>query len=376
MQFKLRTLDALCVAGAVEDCLDRLRVLQTMTPNVITQRDEMSNLLGDAVARIIKEQKRCEARYEKLVKRRSELKSLANKTRYKKNQQKIEEQARELQKLTRELCKRLRESPNVSDNLMKIQTQRTNLISLFESFHTELLKGHSFTGIAKWTADLYASYRHTVETIQSDNEMKRQIASLNARIQQTEKEMTEKMEELDLSIREHKDQLAAVLSMNETEAARRNDELQAREGAVRRMNELTQAKLARQSRELRMIQETEGHVHDISLKYFERRRQTIGTMTQEWEERYQRETTDKKAELKRLTDRIEKATRDTIELEPKKEESEQLLKLEQVRDKQRAMQNENLSQMERFMGKLKVVYALHARKRGPLPRPKKRRRRG
>ena len=131
MQCQLQPLEAICVAGAVEDCLDRLRVLQSLTPNVITQRDELSNILGDTVAQIIEQQKKCEANYERLVKQRSELKSLSNKTRYKQNQEAIEQQARELQELTCDLCKRLRESQNVSENLMKIQNLRTELITLF-----------------------------------------------------------------------------------------------------------------------------------------------------------------------------------------------------------------------------------------------------
>ena len=57
MQCKLRPLEAFCVAGAVEDGLDRLRVLQSLTPQVITQRDELSNLLGETVAQIIENQK-------------------------------------------------------------------------------------------------------------------------------------------------------------------------------------------------------------------------------------------------------------------------------------------------------------------------------
>ena len=150
-QCQLQPLEAICVAGAVEDCLDRLRVLQSLTPNVITQRDELSNILGDTVAQIIEQQKKCEANYERLVKQRSELKSLSNKTRYKQNQEAIEKQARELQELTCDLCKRLRESPNVSENLMKIQNLRTELITLFESFRAELLDKRTFVGIAQAT---------------------------------------------------------------------------------------------------------------------------------------------------------------------------------------------------------------------------------
>jgi hypothetical protein len=181
MQCKLRPLEAICVAGAVEDCLDRLRVLQSLTPNVITQRDELSNILGDTVAQIIEQQKKCEHEYEELVKRRSELKSLSNKTRYKKNQERIQEKALELKTLTADLCKRLRESPNVSENLLKIQNERSNLITIFESMRTELLTTRSFQGIAQKAGKMRAHYENMTQVVLAEKEMERPIEDLNAK---------------------------------------------------------------------------------------------------------------------------------------------------------------------------------------------------
>jgi hypothetical protein len=68
MNTKLQYLETICVSGAVEDVLYLLRILQSLTPNVITQRDEFSNILGDKVAQTIQEQKSCEDRSENLLK--------------------------------------------------------------------------------------------------------------------------------------------------------------------------------------------------------------------------------------------------------------------------------------------------------------------
>ena len=71
-----------------------------------------------------------------------------------------------------------------------------------------------------------------------------------------------------------------------------------------------------------------------------------------------------------MTDRIEKATTDFTVLKPKKEESDKLLKLELERSKERARQTEIYSQQSTFMNKLKLLYVLRHRLRGPLPKPK------
>jgi hypothetical protein len=372
MQCKLRPLEAICVAGAVEDCLDRLRVLQSLTPNVLTQRDELSNILGDTVAQIIQQQKRCEQEYEELVKRRSELKSLSNKTRYKKNQERIQEKAQELKTLTTDLCKRLRESPNVSENLFKIQTQRSNLISIFESFRTELLASRSFQGIAQKADSMKAAYDNMTQVILQEKEMQRQIEELNTNVQRTEQDMQQRLERLEAQIKEQKELLMQKQSDNDAEKAQRDDERDARMAAAIKMNSLAASKLTKQLVAARRALENERHVHDESMQFFNRRRSKIQQDTQERQEKYDKDTTQEAKTLKGLTDRIEKATKEFGVLQPKKEESDRLLKLETVRSLARAKHSEVYAQQVRFMNKIKLIFMLHA-KIVPPPVQKKRR---
>lgn len=370
MQCKLRPLEAICVAGTVEDCLDRLRVLQSLTPNVITQRDELSNILGNTVAQIIKEQKTCEDRYEELVKRRSELKSLSNKTRYKKNQEKIEAKARELQTLTRELCKHLRESPNVSDNLLKIQNERSSLITLFEGFKKELLDHYSFTDIAKWTSDRTTAYNKMMQVMEQDQEMRKEITELDKKIKNTEAEMVRVLEELDVKIKAAKEELQQTQSRIEDVRANRDDERQARLAAQANMNELNQGKITKQVKDAKLQLENEKRVHGATIQYFMKRSQKINTMITEWTKKYE---TDTKAETEKLNGfqmRIDTATAEYTKLKPEKEEAERLMQLEIERSKERAKQLEIRHAQVQVMNRLKALFLLHSVIRGPLPKPK------
>jgi DNA repair exonuclease SbcCD ATPase subunit len=372
MQCKLRPLEAICVAGAVEDCLDRLRVLQSLTPNVLTQRDELSNILGDTVAQIIQQQKRSEQEYEELVKRRSELKSLSNKTRYKKNQERIQEKAQELKMLTTDLCKRLRESPNVSENLLKIQTQRSSLISIFDSFRTELLANRSFQGIAQKAESMKAAYDNMTQVILQEKEMQRQIEELNTNVQRTEQDMQQRLERLEAQIKEQKELLMQKQSDNDAEKAQRDDERDARMAAAIKMNNLAASRLTKQLVAARRGLENERHVHNESMKFFSRSRSKIQQDTQERQEKYDKDTTQEARTLKGLTDRIDKATKEFAVLQPMKEESDRLLKLETVRSIARAKHTEMYAQQVRFLNKIKLVFMLHA-KIVPPPVQKKRR---
>lgn len=371
MSSTLQPLQAICVAGTVEDCLDRLRVLQSLTPNLITQRDELSNILGETVAHIIQEQKKCEERYEVLVKRRSELKSLSNKTRYKKNQEKIEAQARELQRLTKELCTRLRESPNVSENLLKIQSERSTLITLFETFEQELMNKHSFEHIANWTAGRTSKYQKMMQVMNTDKEMQEQIKTLDNKIKKQESDMAHRIEELDIAIKESKDQLQEIQAQVDEIKANKDDERQARLAAQANMNELTQSKLTKQVFAAKLQLQTEKHVHNVSLSYFERRRAKINGLLKEWTEKYETEVTREKKKLDGYNKRIATARTGYTELKPEKEEAERLMHLEIARAEKRAQQTEKRTQQVDIMNKIKILYMLHARVRGPLPKLRK-----
>eukprot|EP00968_Pinguiococcus_pyrenoidosus_P018716 scaffold1954_cov268-Pinguiococcus_pyrenoidosus.AAC.153 len=69
--------------AALEECLEKLSFLGSMTPDVLQHRDELSRFVGDEISRILLEQRDLESRYENLIAQRSALKGLANKRKYK-----------------------------------------------------------------------------------------------------------------------------------------------------------------------------------------------------------------------------------------------------------------------------------------------------
>jgi hypothetical protein len=185
--------------------------------------------------------------------------------------------------------------------------------------------------------------------------------------------MQQRLERLEAQIKEQKEILMQKQSDNDAEKAQRDDERDARMAAAIKMNNLTASKLTKQLVAARRALENERHVHDESMQFFSRRRARIQMDTQDRQEKYDKDTTQEARTLKSLTDRIEKATKEFAVLQPKKEESDRLLKLETIRSGSRAKQSEVFAQQIRFMNKIKLIFILHAK---VVPPPVQKKRRG
>jgi ribosomal protein L30/L7E len=99
----------------------------SITPDILQHRDELSKFIGDEIARTLKEQKNLERRYEELIEQRSAMKGMVNKIKYREVQDEIQEVSRALRESTNNLVRSLKENPNISGNLIKVQHDRNEL---------------------------------------------------------------------------------------------------------------------------------------------------------------------------------------------------------------------------------------------------------
>ena len=96
------------ISAVVEEALEKLSFLASITPDVMAHRDELSQIVGDEITRIIQEQRGLETRYEHLISQRTQLKALSNKNKFNENQEQVKEVARALRESTKELCRNLK----------------------------------------------------------------------------------------------------------------------------------------------------------------------------------------------------------------------------------------------------------------------------
>mmetsp|Transcript_34645 Transcript_34645/g.92166 ORF Transcript_34645/g.92166 Transcript_34645/m.92166 type:complete len:233 (-) Transcript_34645:1636-2334(-) len=144
----------------LDETIEKLSFLGSITPDVLQHRDELSKFVGDEISHIIYEQRQLEARYEELIAQRGALKGLANKSKYKEVQCEIQDVSRALRESTKNLCRNLKDNPNISDNLVKIQQERTELIEILAQTVREMQESGTFkTLVMKVHGDKMAQVR-------------------------------------------------------------------------------------------------------------------------------------------------------------------------------------------------------------------------
>lgn len=155
----MSSIESARISAIVEEALEKLSFLASITPDIIAHRDELSQIVGDEITRIIQEQRSLEQKYEELIRQRTALKALSNKAKYKENQEEIRTVARALRESTKELCRNLKGNPNIAENLSKIQGERSNLQNLLSKTLRELRDNS------------HATLTHVVEEEKARNDM-------------------------------------------------------------------------------------------------------------------------------------------------------------------------------------------------------------
>jgi len=155
----MSSIESARISAIVEEALEKLSFLASITPDIIAHRDELSQIVGDEITRIIQEQRSLEQKYEELIRQRTALKALSNKAKYKENQEEIRTVARALRESTKELCRNLKGNPNIAENLSKIQGERSNLQNLLSKTLRELRENS------------HATLTHVVEEEKARNDM-------------------------------------------------------------------------------------------------------------------------------------------------------------------------------------------------------------
>ena len=176
---QLTVIESARISAIIEEALEKLSFLASITPDVMAHRDELSQIVGDEITRIIQEQRGLETRYEALIAQRTSLKALSNKTKFQENQEHIKEVAKALRESTKELCRNLKGNPNIAENLTKIQTERSNLQNLLSKTLREL-RECSFATLTTTVEEEEARNDMIKEVVQKEKEVSAAVKKLHA----------------------------------------------------------------------------------------------------------------------------------------------------------------------------------------------------
>lgn len=247
------------------------------------------------------EQRRLEKRYEELVEERANMKGMVNKSRYKEVQEEIQDISRALRESTNNLVRGLKENPNVSGNMIKVQRDRTELSDVLLRCIQELRD-----------RGLYNTILHKVE---DDNNARIRFQQLKAREKELRETVTKLQEQLNeeqrifnrtsseqrQAITQLKDELQSLKSSTSVDSKFKRKESAATVSSIWREFKHREKKLETRLKELEDKIHTENLVHGETKDFLVRKFSTLGDSIGRWESKYDRDVGELDTEIKNMT---------------------------------------------------------------------------
>ncbi|CAM9654983.1 unnamed protein product [Ascophyllum nodosum] len=290
------------IIAVLEESSEKLGFLGSITPDLLQHRDELSKFVGDEISRIIQEQRLSGARYEKLIAQRSSLKGLTNKSRYKEIQAEIQGVSLALRESTKNLCRNLKDSPNISGNLLKIEGERTELSNLLNATCREIAKIRSFQAIVGIVEDDRLAQCRQVELVRREKEATQAVKKLEAEVFSERAEHARQLNENRATLVDLKQTLLTVKSKTSVDIKYSRKEHSARVSSLLRVYEQHERQLELQVKELERVKQVEVAVHQQTMEFLEKKKQLSQDRLDEWEEKYGEEVEALERTFAELTD--------------------------------------------------------------------------
>ena len=282
----LTVIESARISSIIEEALEKLSFLASITPDVMAHRDELSQIVGDEITRIIQEQRGLELRYEELIAQRASLKALSNKAKYKENQELIKEVARALRESTKELCRNLKGNPNIAENLSKIQTERSNLQNLLSKTLREL-RENSFSTLTTTVEEEKARNDMILEVIAKEKEVSAAVKKLQEDLSSERHQHEAEVEERNEIISKLKEELQEVRTKSAIETKYLQKESRARLQSLNRIYYQSTSELDEQIWKVRKQLEIEVLANRESEEFLKRKVVSLQKDAGDWMQRYE-----------------------------------------------------------------------------------------
>ncbi|CAK4696940.1 hypothetical protein LEN26_001758 [Aphanomyces euteiches] len=333
--YRLSPIEATRASAILEETIEKLSFLGSITPDILQHREELSHVVGDEISRIIQEQRRLEAKYESLISQRSVLKGLANKSKFKENQREIQEVSRALRESTRSLCRNLKDNPNFGGNLMKIQNERQALIDLLTDTTREL-KSCTYDSLVAFVTEGKHAAQKAADLIETEKEATEEVKRLTQELAREKAEHTREVAEQKAAILQLKEQLLQVKSKTQIDIRYARNEAKAKTASTSRLYQQLVAEQREKIDALAKQCESETLVHQETVSFLRSKHELLQQEFAHWSDKYEADYTEKQRELARLTDEraanlvklegLQKRWVEEVELQKNKENEKRRLK--------------------------------------------------
>eukprot|EP01137_Pigoraptor_chileana_P032966 Opistho-2@23182 len=205
----LNTIEAQNIFAIIEDCVEQLAVLEGISPQGGDGHQDMSELVGDEVSRIIEEQRRTESRYDQALDKRNDQKTQFAKKKKAENDNDVEDIARELRQSTKALVRNLKQNPKVAENIHKVKAERASLESLMEKTLDEL-EAKAYETMIRIVNEERERKIVLQQTIAREKEASAIVKGLQKELLEEKKQREQEIQTLNEAIAKFKDHLQEI----------------------------------------------------------------------------------------------------------------------------------------------------------------------
>ncbi|MEW5310451.1 MAG: hypothetical protein WDW38_002249 [Sanguina aurantia] len=164
----LNPADAVHVFALVKATLDKLSLVGSITVDPKVQAQELTQSVGEEITRMIADQKALEAKFEELVSAQHVLRNLPNKSKLRENQTELQQVAEALRQSTKNLCRNLKDNPNVAENMLKVALERQALQLLLSKCCNDVEMSHKVQPVVESVMAQEAAEVAVRETIEHE----------------------------------------------------------------------------------------------------------------------------------------------------------------------------------------------------------------
>lgn len=329
------------IVAVLEDAVEKLTFLDSITPDVLQHRDELSKFIGDEIQRTMNEQQSLESRYEELIEKRAEMKGMNNKSKYKEVQEEIQDISRALRESTNNLVRSLKENPNVSGNLIKVQRDRTELRDLFVRVNQELRDRGTYQAISHRVDEENASKIRFNQLKTREKALRDTVEKLKEQLQEEQRTFVKTTADQKLAISQLKDELQSIKGSASTNTKFKRKESLASVASIWREFKLKERVYEEKLAGFEDKMQTEMVVNNQTKDFLNRKIHSLNENITEWETKYDTDVGGLDEELANKTDLREEQlenleelrARHQVELDEDREKTEaENLKVQMAKD--------------------------------------------
>ncbi len=357
----------------LEDTVEKLGFLDNITPDVLQHRDELSKFIGDEISKTLEEQKVLERRYEELIELRASMKGMINKNKYKEVQDEIQDVSRALRESTNNLVRSLKENPNVSGNLIKVQRDRIELHDLLLRANQELRDRGTYSTIThRVDEDNNAKLRFN-QLKARENSLRETVNQLMDTLREEQRNFQRTVVEQRQAITLAKDELLSLKSHSSADAQFKKSESMATVSSLWRDFKLKQRVLEEKLLALEERLHTEAIVNADTKEYLTSKHKTLLSELDKWETKYEQDIGDMTRDITNITDQRNTLLENLASLKARKEEEilrdaalkeKEIFELAEAKKKRELLKRQNKAarriqkEMRNFVKRKKEIEAL------------------